>query len=234
MFELGGELFGTEGAGLESLTNERFALGDGFVGDDSGGALGGGGGRLAEFELETPAVVADLRITPDFERSDGGEAGSEFDGDEPFAGGFAEADEGLEGGVGVEFGFLGEIDEVAEMVFGAVEGAVEAEADGAVGDELEAFVVEREFGAFFAAAGGEAEGLGEVVREADEVSPGEAAADEDAFAAGADVGVVSGSDCDGEIEIAVIEDGGAFGEPVFEDVGDALAEEVRDEEAAVE
>ena len=216
------------------MADQLLALGDGFVGDDGGGAGGGGQGGFAEFELETPTVVTDLRITPDFERADGGELGAEADGDEPLARGFAEADEGLKRGVGVEFGFGGEVDHVADVIFRTVQRAVEAEADGPVSDELEACVVDGHLGALFAAAGGEADGLLAVRRQADEVSPGEAAADEDALAAGADVGVVGGADGDGEIEVAVFEDGRALGEPVFEHVGDALTEEFRDEEAAVE
>ncbi len=55
---------------------------------------------------------------------------------------FAEADDGVERGVEMEFvaeGFGREVERVAEFVFGAAERAVEAEGDGLVGDELEVF-----------------------------------------------------------------------------------------------
>ncbi len=70
--------------------------------------------------------------------------------------------------------------------------------------------------------------------DADVVGARKTAAHEDACAGGADVGVIGGAARDGEVEIAIFEDLGALAIPVFEDVGDALAADFGDEEAAVE
>ena len=109
---------------------------------------------VAQFELEPPAVLADFGIGPEFERADLREVGAELYGHETLLGRLAEADDGVERRVLVEVRARWR-STLAGCVVGAGERAVEAEADGAVGDELEAFAagstVDR--AAFFGAAG---------------------------------------------------------------------------------
>ena len=184
LFEFGGEILGRERAGGERGGEERFGRLQRFVADDGGGTAGGFRGGLAQFELQAPALLADFRIGPDFEGADFGELGAELDGDEALAL-FAEADDGVERGVEMEFvaeGFGREIERVAEFVFGAAERAVEAEGDGLVGDELQVLVIDFERGAVFGAARDEADGAEFAIgfAGADEVGAGKAAANEQA------------------------------------------------------
>ena len=125
----------------------------------------------------------------------------------------------------------GNLDDIAELVVAASERAIEAEGDGLVGDQLQRFVIDFEGGAFFRAARHEADGGG--IADADEISAGQTAAHQHAAAGGPDVGIVSRAGGDREIEIAILEDFGALAVPVSDDVGDALAQDFGDEEAAV-
>ena len=71
---------------------------------------------FAQFELQAPAIVADFRFAPAFERADFGEARAQFDGDQALFGLLAEADDGVERGVDVKVGIGGvELQHLAEL-----------------------------------------------------------------------------------------------------------------------
>ena len=154
-----------------------------LLADHRGGfALGGLRlrGLLAQLELQAPAVVADFRFAPGFERADFGEARAQLDRDQALLGLLAEADDGVERRVHVQVGIGGiEFEHLAELVVGAGERAVEAEGDGAVGDELQRVVIDLDGGAFLGAARHQADG-GELalarLAEADVIGAGQTAA----------------------------------------------------------
>ena len=164
------------------------------------------GGLFAELELEAPAVVADLGFAPGFERADLGEAGAQFDRDQALLGLLAEADDGVEGAWHVQLGIGGgEFDDLAQLVLGARERAVEAEGDGPIGDELQGVVIDLDGGALLGAAGHQAhrgERAFARLAEGDVIGSRKAAAHQHAAAGGAHVGVVGGAAGHGEIEIA--------------------------------
>jgi hypothetical protein len=151
----------------------------------------------------------------------------------------------VKGSVLMQAGIVGgKFDDVAESIFGAGEGAVEAEGYGAVGDKLESGVIDLDGGSLFGAAGHQADGgelslsLGLAVRggfaEANIVGARQAAADQDAASGGADVGVIGGAASHREIEIDVLEDFGTAAVPMADGIGHALAQNFGDEETAIE
>ncbi len=196
------------------------------------------GGFLAQFELQAPAVVADLRFAPRFERADLREPRAQFHRDQPLLGLLAEADDGVQRRVPVQVGVArGEFDHVAQLVVGARERTVEAERDRAVGDKLQRVVIDLDGRAFFGAARHQAHG-GELalarLAQPDVVGPRQAAAHQHAAAGGAHVGVVGRAARHRQIELAVLQDLGTAAVPVAHHVGHALAQNLRNEEAAVE
>ena len=98
-FEARGQFFGRDCRPSTKAARTSVAGGiHGFLADHGGGAARDGSGRcggLAQLELQTPAVLADLRIAPGFERADFGEPRAEFHGNQAFAA-FAEANDGFE------------------------------------------------------------------------------------------------------------------------------------------
>src|SRR5262249_10937650 len=151
-------------------------------------------------------------------------------GNEALFGLFAETDHGVERGVAMKVGIVrGKLDDVAELVVDAGEGAEEAEGDGPVGDELQGIVVDLDGGAFLGAAGYQAYG-GELAvprfAEGDVVGAGQSAAHENTAARRSGVGVVGGASGDGKVEVDVLEDLGPAAVPLSHDVGDALAQDL--------
>ena len=61
-------------------------------------------GGFAQLELQSPAILADLRFGPDFERADFGEPRAELHRDKPLLGLLAEADHGVQRRVQVQIG----------------------------------------------------------------------------------------------------------------------------------
>ena len=70
--------------------------------------------------------------------------------------------------------------------------------------------------------------------DADVVGARQTAANQQAGAGGAHVGVIRCADRDREIEIAILEDQRALAVPALHHIDDAVAENIGDEEAAVE
>ena len=102
---------------------------------------------------------------------------------------------------------------------------------------MQRVVIDLDGGAFLGAARHQADG-GELAfarfAEADVVGARQAAAHQHAGAGGAHVGVIGGAARHGEIEIGVLENLGTAAVPVADDVGDALAQNLGNEESAVE
>ncbi len=102
--------------------------------------------------MPAPALVADLRFAPGFERADFREPRAHFHGNQALAG-FSEADYGVQRRVRVQALIAGgELEHLAGLIFGARERAVKAERDGAIGDQLQIVAIDFERGAFLGAA----------------------------------------------------------------------------------
>jgi hypothetical protein len=117
--------------------------------------------RLAQFELQPPAMLADLRLGPDFERADFGEMRAQPHRHQPLLGLLAESDHRLQRRMLVQRRAgrgRGKFDDVARGIVGALERAVQPEGDRFVRDELQTFEIQRQRRAFFGAARNQAHG----------------------------------------------------------------------------
>src|SRR5207244_8067588 len=105
--------------------------------DGQAGRLGGGGRlarRLAETELEAPAMVGGARAAPDLERADLGEPDLEVDGERRLDQLSPEAEDGADGG---QRGEPARPDDLARALAAAVGRREQREGDGPVGEQLE-------------------------------------------------------------------------------------------------
>src|SRR5581483_6009980 len=121
-----GQFFGLDRrftARREDCANELNGLPYRLFADDGGRLAHRRFGRtLAQFELEPPAIVADLRFAPGLECADFREPRPDLHRDQALARFLAEADHGVERGVHVQLGIArGEVDHLAEFVVRARE-----------------------------------------------------------------------------------------------------------------
>src|SRR5207247_8292257 len=108
------------------------------------GRLGGAGrlaDRLAEAELEAPAMVGGARAAPDLERADLGQPDLEVDGERRLDQLSPEAEDGADGG---QRGEPARPDDLARALAAAVGRSEPREGDGRVGEEL--YLAFREYG----------------------------------------------------------------------------------------
>ena len=118
------------------------------------------GGRLAQLELQPPAVVADLRFGPGFERPDLGQPRAQLHRDQPLArpscrsGSRRSAARACAG----RHRPAANSTTSPERVVGAGERAVQPERHRPVGHQLQALAIDFERGAFFGAARHQADG----------------------------------------------------------------------------
>ena len=108
--------------------------------------------------------------------------------------------------------------------------------NGLVGDELQIFAINLEHRAFFAAARRETDSANLIAAaaDADVVRARQTAANQQARARGSHIGVIRCADRDSQIEIAIVEDRGALPVPALHHIDDAVAQNVGNEEAAIE
>ena len=106
---------------------------------------------MRKLKLQTPAVLADLRIAPGFERADFRQPRAQLHRYQPLAA-FAEANHGFERRVLMNLFARGELDHFARLVVGARQRTDEAERDRLVGDQLQIFAIDFDRIAFFGAA----------------------------------------------------------------------------------
>src|SRR5213596_2759002 len=165
--------------------------------DDQPRRLGGGGGladRLAQAELEAPAMVGGARAAPDLERADLGEPHLEVDGERRLDQLPPEAEDGPDGG---QPGEPARRDDLARALGAPVRRREQREGDGPVGEQLELGLRDLEPLALLHAARHEAERA--PVAEPEVVGARRAAADAHAEAAAREP-EVRGAARDGELE----------------------------------
>ena len=122
------------------------------------------------------------------------------------------------------------------MILGTGARTVQAKRYGLIRDQLQIAGIDLDGRTFFGAARDEAQSpeLIAIAAESDEVSARQTAANEQSLAGRADVGIIRRADGYREIQIAIVEDQRTAAIPMFQHIGDALAQDVGDEEAAVE
>ena len=102
--------------------------------------------------MQTPALIADLRFAPGFERADFRKPRAHFHSDQTLAR-FSEADHRVERRVPVQALITGgELQNLARLIFRARERAVKTERNRTVGDQLQIVAIDFERGAFLGAA----------------------------------------------------------------------------------
>src|SRR5881628_3323741 len=200
--------------------------------DDQAGRLGGGGrlaDRLAEAELEAPAMVGGTRAAPDLERADLGQPHLEVDGKRRLDQLPPEAEDGPDGR---QRGEPARRDDLARALAAAVRRREQREGDGPVGEQLELGLRDLALLALLHAARHEAERAPGA--EPEVVGARRAAADAHAEAAAREP-EVRGAARDGELERLALEHRRpAPAVPRRDHVVQARAHGLRLERAAVE
>ena len=196
------------------------------------------GGLLAQLELQAPAVVADLGFAPRLQRPDLGEARAQLHRDQPLLGLLAEADHRVQRRVPVQLRIVrGELHHVGQFVSLPRERAVETERHRPVGHKLQRVVIDLHRRAFLGAARHQAHrrelALARLAQP-DVVGPRQAAAHQDAAAGCPNVRVVRRAARHRQIQLAVLQNLGTPAVPAAHHVGHALAQNLRNEESAVE
>src|SRR5438094_2129120 len=200
--------------------------------DDQAGRLGGAGrlaDRLAEAELEAPAMVGGARAAPDLERADLGQPDLEVDGERRLDQLSPEAEDGADGG---QRGEPARRDDLAGALAAAVGRREQREGDGPVGEQLELGLRDLALLALLHAARHEAERA--PVAEPEVVGARRAAADAHAQAAAREPEVRRAAR-DGELQRLALEHRGTPpAVPGRDHVAQARAHDLGLERAAVE